>query len=52
MLAKLIFNAAIYKTCDAQRSGAGEGESLSVSTERTAGRWQDEEFILKYNGRE
>lgn len=25
---------------NAQRSGAGEGESLSVSTERTAGRWQ------------
>lgn len=25
---------------DAQCSGAGEGESLSVSTERTAGRWQ------------
>lgn len=25
---------------DAQGSGAGEGESLSVSTERTAGRWQ------------
>lgn len=24
----------------AQRSGAGEGESLSVSTERTAGQWQ------------
>lgn len=25
---------------DAQRSGAGEGESLSVSAKRTAGQWQ------------
>ena len=40
MLTDEYLTRLFIKHCDAQRSGAGEGESLSVSTERTAGRWQ------------
>lgn len=40
MLTDEYLTRLIIKHGDAQRSGAGEGESLSVSTQHTAGRWQ------------
>lgn len=52
MLTDEYLTQLFIKHGDAQRSGAGEGESPSVSTERTAGQWQAatgraREFILK-----